>query len=75
MIDTLKLNQSIQSSGLQKKFIAEKLELSRQSFSSKLHGKTEFRLQEVSVLCDLLNISPQLRDDIFFPERNAINAR
>ena len=66
MTNTEMLQRAIEVSGLQKKFIAEKLGLSRQSFSVKLHGKAEFRLQEVSDLCRILSLSTSERDAIFF---------
>lgn len=44
--------------------IAEKLGISSQSFSYKLHNKKEFKASEIKFLCNLLNITD--KDAYFF---------
>ena len=66
MVNTQLLDEKIVSSGLYLKFIIEKLGLSRNGFDKKRKGKTPFRTAEIYVLCDLLNLSEEDRQDIFF---------
>lgn len=46
----------ITDSGLKKSYIAERLSITRQSFSNKLSGKTPFTLFEIKTLIELLDI-------------------
>lgn len=66
MIDLELLNETINNSGLKRKYLAEQINLSRYGFSKKLSGENEFKLSEVTTLSELLNLSPEKRDSIFF---------
>lgn len=66
MTDTKELEIKIRASGLRKEFIAEKMELSRYTLLNKLQGKTEFKASEITKLAQLLNLSNEDRDRIFF---------
>lgn len=52
--------------GLTASDVAEKLEISRQSFSYKVNGKRPFVLREIEILRDLLALEPKDVMDIFF---------
>lgn len=69
MINTQMLDDRIEASGLKKGFIVEKLGLSRFGFDKKCKGATPFRVAEIYVLCDLLNISEEDKQRIFFAEK------
>lgn len=66
-IDTELLNNAIRRSGLKISFIADTLGISRQAFNNKRKGNTKFRKSEVYVLCDLLKLTTEESNLIFFP--------
>lgn len=68
-VDTDRLEDAIAKSGLRKDYIIEQLGITRQGFSYKRKGKTAFRQSEVFVLCKLLKLTEQEKNEIFFPER------
>ena len=68
-VDTERLEAAIERSGLRVNYIIEQLGITRQGFHYKRIGKTTFRQSEVYVLCDLLKLSDQEKNEIFFPER------
>ncbi len=65
-VNTQLLDEKIKESGLKTTFIIEKLGLSANGFYKKKNGETNFRVSEVYVLCDLLHISEQEKNEIFF---------
>ena len=71
MVNTQLLDDKIESSGLKRGFIVDKLGLSRFGFDKKLKGQTPFRVAEIYVLCDLLNISESDKQAIFFADEVA----
>ncbi len=66
MVDTQHLGKKIEDSGLKTSFIVEKLGISRQAFDFKRRNIRKFRIAEIYVLCDLLNITDNERQEIFF---------
>lgn len=64
-VDSKLLEEAIEKSGLKTGFIVDKLGISRQMFYRKLKGVNAFRGSEVYVLCDLLNISDEMKPKIF----------
>lgn len=66
MTDSEALSKAIENSGLKLTFIANKLELSREGFYKKLNNQTEFKASEIVKLQDILNLSNNERDKIFF---------
>ena len=66
MIDTDKLLNLIKEKGLKKSFVAEKLGISRASLHKKANNITDFKGNEIKVLCDLLQMDAGQRDAIFF---------
>ena len=68
MTDTDRLNQKIKDSGIKKIWISEKCGMSYNSFLNKLNNKTDFTAPEISTLKDVLGLSPQEVNDIFFSQ-------
>lgn len=66
MVDLALLNKTIDESGLKRSFIAQKLDLSRQGFSRKTSGHSEFTGGEIQELSKILSLSQMKRDRIFF---------
>jgi len=66
MIDTVRLVETIRARGLRLDFIAEKLNISRQTLSDKINGKKQFKLCEIQMLVKVLNLTPDEIDAIFF---------
>jgi len=67
MTDKEKLLDIIDRSGLPLTFIAEQLNISRSALYQKLDGKTDFKQDEISKLCDILHITSVMeRWAIFF---------
>lgn len=65
MTDTVRLKSLVESSGLKKTFIAEKLGLSYQGYLKKENGKSDFMATEVSIMKDLLRLSNKEVSEIF----------
>ena len=65
MTDSTRLKSLVESSGLKKTFIAEKLGLSYQGYLKKESGKSEFVANEISVMKDLLRLSNKEVSEIF----------
>ena len=60
------LRECIRKSGLRISYICERLHISREAFRLKMNGSREFKVSEMKILCDLLELSPDMRDAIFF---------
>lgn len=69
MVNTQLLEQKIANSGYKLGFIANNIGISRQSFHKKLKGQTSFRFAEVYVLRDLLKLSSEEEQAIFFADK------
>lgn len=65
MTDSNRLKSLVESSGLKKKFIAEKLGLSYQGYLKKESGKSDFMATEISILKDLLRLTNKEVSEIF----------
>lgn len=67
MVDTKLLEEEIRKSGKRKGFLAEKIGCSTPSFRARVHGKYDFKVDEVNALCQELNITdPNVMMKIFF---------
>ena len=66
MTDSEALNKVIENSGLKLTFIARALKLSRAGFYKKLNNQTEFKASEIVKMQEILNLSNEQRDKIFF---------
>jgi len=64
-VDTALLDEYIEKSGRKLGYIIEKLGISRQAFDRKRRSVTPFRVAEVYVLCDVLDIPPEDKEKIF----------
>ncbi len=70
MVNTELLNKKIDNSGLKRAYIAQELNMTRQSLSSKINNSTEFMSCEVQDLCKLLGITKLTeKEAIFFAKR------
>lgn len=67
-IDSALLEQAIQDSGMKIEFLHNSLGITRQAFDKKRKGVSSFRLSEVYVLGDLLRLSDEQKEKIFFPK-------
>lgn len=69
MTDTKRLLEAIERSGLRKGFIASKLGITTYGFQKKVENKSQFKAEEIKILCELLNItSLKEKEKIFFAE-------
>lgn len=56
MVNTLKLKAAITEAGYTQATLAQKLEMSPNTLSSKVIGKAKFDIDEATRICELLNI-------------------
>ena len=66
MTNTVELKNAMERSGLKYRFIAEKCGLSYQGFLNKVHNITAFTAPEIVTLRNLLELSPDESEKIFF---------
>ena len=67
LTNTTLLNQKISESGLKQSYIQEKLGLSRQAWWRKRRGEYPLTVNEIQILCQVLNItSLREKEHIFF---------
>ena len=66
MVNLELLRTTIDKSGISLTFIAEKMNISRESLYNKLSGSTEFKVSEITGLAGILRLSNKKRDNIFF---------
>lgn len=60
------IEKLVKTSGLSKSYIARKLGIARQTLLNKLQGNSTFKVGEIAILKDLLNISMDDMNKIFF---------
>lgn len=69
MVDKEMLERAIKDSGIKKRAIAQKLKISEHGLSNKINSISEFKVSEVLLLEEILNLSvPQTR--LIFFNRN-----
>ena len=66
MTNTVLLEQYIEKSGYKKSFIAKALGITAYALALKINNKSEFKANEIDILCKLLNIGIRDRMRIFF---------
>lgn len=66
MTDSKMLRKAVEKSGLKYNHIAGQLDLSRAGLLLKIDGKNEFKASEISKLCEVLGITNEQRERIFF---------
>ena len=74
MNNTELLENKIAESGKKKSYLAKKVGLSSAGFRNCIINKAEFRVSQVDILCEELNItSLKERDAIFFAKQGSFN--
>ncbi|WP_303226061.1 toxin-antitoxin system, antitoxin component, Xre family protein [Acidaminococcus sp.] len=68
MTDTAELNAAIARAGITKKDLVKALGLTYAGFWKKIHNLSEFKATEIKKLQELLKLSDEERDHIFFAE-------
>ena len=68
MVNKRLLKAAIVESGMRQAEIAQRIGISYQSLSDKINNKTEFKVNEVIALCEVLDIADK-REQIFFAKR------
>ena len=66
MTDALELDYAIKKAGLNRPKIAKALGISMMSMFNKIHNRTEFKASEIAALKQVLHLSNEQRDKIFF---------
>jgi hypothetical protein len=66
MTDTERLEKAILNSGLKKYVIADKLSIDRATLTRKIKNQTDFKAREISLLSEILGLSPADKDAIFY---------
>lgn len=75
MTNTELLKKLINEKGLKMKFVAEYLGLSAYGFQLKVENKQEFKISEVSALCELLEVeSLEKKEAIFFTTKDDLKS-
>lgn len=65
MTNCRRLQEEIDNSGYTIKFIAKQLGITPQGFHKKRKGNSEFTIDEMLRLCELLKITNSAREEIF----------
>ena len=69
-----RLKKAIEKSGLPISFIAKKLSITREGLYKKINGDTEFKASEIVNISDILHLSIEERDAIFFASKCEFNS-
>lgn len=67
LINTHELKNTLKLKGFSVSDIATLLDLSRQNLSLRINNKTDFRLDEVQIISDYLELNDKEIINIFFP--------
>ncbi len=71
MTDTNKLKAVLALRGMTAGDLAEKIGLSRQSISYKINNQREFRVKEIAAIAEVLNLTLEEKEEIFFGSKVA----
>ncbi|MEB3428889.1 toxin-antitoxin system, antitoxin component, Xre family protein [Citroniella saccharovorans] len=66
MTDTIELNYKIKDSGYKLQFLADQLNINRATLYNKIYNRSEFYAKEIQLLSDLLDLTSEERESIFF---------
>ena len=66
MTDSRRLREAIRARGLKINWIASRIGIAPWSFSRKMNNRTEFTSKEIQACSELLGLSGEERDRIFF---------
>ena len=69
MTDTELLREAVDRSGHKKTYIAKRIGLTYQGFLNKERGESEFRQSEIEGLGELLGLSMEEKERIFFAKK------
>lgn len=68
-MDLILLNSKIDEIKIPITTIAEKMGISRQTFYLKMSGQREFKPSEIEKICDILRLTDDEKNSIFFADR------
>lgn len=66
MTDTVALNAAIERAGVKRKHICQSLGLTFTGLAAKVKGESDFKGREIQSLQEILGLSNEERDKIFF---------
>ena len=69
MVNKKKINQAIKISGYKKEYLAREMGISKQAFSNKINGNTEFKASELFYLVGKLHIRTEDIEEVFFGKK------
>ncbi len=75
MVNYKLLNEKIQDSGMTMVAIAKKSGILRETLYNKLKGIGEFKASEITEISNVLNITTEERDRIFFAKGSELNSQ
>ena len=64
--DIKMLDEKIKTSGISKTTIASKAGITREALYNKLNGKTQFNVNEMKIIADILHLNMEEKELIFF---------
>ena len=68
MTDTEKLRAKVRESGYKFRYLAEQLGISHQALYNKIDNKTQFLASEIMRLSEILALTPEEKESIFFSQ-------
>lgn len=75
MTNTEALFELIDSKGLKRKYVAERIGLTYYGFMRKANNQSEFKSSEISALCDLLEIKNlKEKERLFFAKKDDLKS-
>jgi len=75
MTNTELLRQAIQDAGLKISAVMKALEIkSYTTMREKINNVKNFTVREIDILCALLNLTPEQREQIFFANNTELNS-
>ena len=74
MTNTELLRAAIERSGYKKTYIAQRIGLTYQGYLNKERGESELRKSEIEGICDLLRLTAEEKEAIFFAKEVANTA-
>ena len=66
MTNTVLLREAVARSGYKRAYIAQRIGLTYQGYLNKERGGSEFKQSEIEGLCEILGLTAQEKEDIFF---------
>ena len=62
------LKGALATKGVKQTDLSERLGMSRQAINNKLTGKSPLTVRDVTVICEMIDATPETRDSIFFAD-------